>query len=461
MAAYGNGGSAGDYDGDGDVDIYVTAFGRNELWSNLGDGTFAEVTDDAGVGESLWSSAAAFADVDRDGDLDLYVGNYVDFGLDNHKFCGEEERGIRVYCHPGAYSGLPDTFYRNEGDGTFVERSEEAGLAGKSLATLALSFGDLDGDGWPDLYVANDANRNKLFFNRGDGTFEEQALLAGVAFGDSGNPEAGMSVDFGDVDLDGDLDIFVTNFELETNVLYRNLGQRVFIDARFASNVAESSLLNLAFGAAFADLDSDGDLDVAVANGHVLDNAAELNKTSTYEQRNLVLENRGDGTFEPVADAGFEDERVSRGLATADLDLDGDLDIVISNSDDRAEVYENRSVEAPKWLAVDLRGETPNVFGIGARLNLLRNERGQLDEVRTGSSYASQNSLTQHFGLGDADRVDALEVSWPSGPGTPGLKRHQSSISDPIYCWQPVVMARPLSMCISSPKIFSIWPIIR
>ena len=251
--------------------------------------------------------------------------------------------------------------------------------------------------------------------NRGDGSFEEQALLSGVAFGDSGNPEAGMSVDFGDADGDGNLDIFVTNFELETNVLYKNLGGAVFIDARFASNVAEASLLHLAFGSAFADLDGDTDLDLIVANGHVLDNASQLGKTAPYAQPNMVLENLGKGRFTRLEGVGLDAARVSRGLVTGDLDLDGDLDAVVNNSNDRAEVYENVSERQPGWLMVDLRGASPNTLGVGARIWVEQGEERRLDEVRTGSSYSSQNSLTQHFGLGAAASADALEVLWPSG----------------------------------------------
>ena len=425
---YGSGVTAGDYDGDGDVDLYITAFGPNSLWQNQGDGRFAEVTEQAGVGDPLWSSAAAFADVDRDGDLDLYVGNYVDFAVDNNKFCGDEQIGLQAYCHPGAYNGLQDTFYRNLGDGTFAEATAEAGLAGVSLATLALAFGDLDDDGWVDLYTANDANPNLLFRNLGDGTFEEQSLLSGVAFGESGNPEAGMGVDIGDIDNDGLLDIFVTNFELETNVIYRNLGGAVFIDARFVSNVAEPSLLNLAFGVALADFDGDRDLDAIVANGHILDNATEFNKVSRYGQINQVLENRGDGRFSPVTDPGFEAGRVSRGLATGDLDGDGDLDVVVSNSNGIAELYENVAPSAASGLLLDLRSAGGNTLGIGARIAVRVGEAVRIDEVRTGSSYASQNALSQHFGLAGASGADSVEITWPGG-----ARQRFESLSDGRY----------------------------
>jgi len=428
IKAYGQGGTAGDIDGDGDLDLYVTAQGANELWVNNGDGTFTDGTARAGVGDPLWASSAAFADVDRDGDLDLYVANYVGFTVETHRPC--ITLGHEVYCHPGAYGGVPDRFFRNRGDGTFEDALEAVGLqTDDDRAGLGVVFGDLDDDGWPDLYVANDAEPNHLFHNRGDGTFEETALLAGTAYSDRGRPEAGMGVDLGDADGDGRLDIMVTNFELETNALYRNLGSGLFVDSRYALNVAESSLLNLAFGVAFADLDHDGDLDLAIANGHILDNAQDLHGSSRYAQVNQVLENQGNGRFEEVTTAGFELVRVSRGLTTGDLDNDGDLDLAISNSNDIAEVYENLTGSSQgHWFQIDLQGATANRFGIGARLDLQTAVSKQIREQKTGSSFMSQNALTLHFGLGPAQEVQQVEIAWPGGKlqrfaGLPADKR--------------------------------------
>lgn len=415
VESYGEGGTSGDVDGDGDLDLYVTALGANELWVNQGDGTFANDAARAGVGDPLWGTSAAFADVDRDGDLDLYVANYVGFTVATHRPC--ITLGHEVYCHPGAYGGVPDRFFRNRGDGTFEDALAAAGLQTDSdRAGLGVVFGDLDDDGWPDLYVANDAEPNHLFQNRGDGTFQETALLAGTAYSDRGRPEAGMGVDMGDADGDGRLDIMVTNFELETNALYRNLGSSLFVDSRYALNVAESSLLNLAFGVAFADLDHDGDLDLAVANGHILDNAQQLHESSRYAQINQVLENNGKGRFEELMTAGFELVRPSRGLATGDLDGDGDLDVAISNSNEIAEVYENLAGSSlGHWLQIDLSGATANRYGIGARLELRTAKAEQIREQKTGSSYMSQNALTLHFGLGGEEIVEQLSVVWPSG----------------------------------------------
>ncbi len=414
VEGYGCGGSAADYDGDGDPDLYVTAFGPNRLFRNEGDGTFTEVGAAAGVDDPLWSASAAFGDADRDGDLDLYVANYVDFTVATHKFCGDEKRNLQGYCHPGAYEGLPDRYYRNRGDGTFEDATREAGLQGAEEAGLGVIFADLDGDGWLDLYVANDADPNFLFRNRGDGTFEDLSLLSGAAYSDTGSPEAGMGVDAGDVDGDGLLDVVVSNFELETNALYKNLGGNVFLDARFVTNVAEATLPDLGFGLALADFDQDVDLDLVVANGHILDNAEEHNKNSRFAQRNRVLENLGGGRFRSAPDDGLDLVRPSRGLATGDFDGDGDLDLVISNSNQRAEAYENLGADG-RFLLIDLDGTDANRLAVGARLDLQATGPVQLREARTASSYLSQNAATLHFGLGAAERAERLIVRWPRG----------------------------------------------
>jgi hypothetical protein len=418
IEGYGCGAVAGDYDDDGDVDLYITAFGANTLWRNQGNGTFVETTAEAGVGESLWSAGASFADADRDGDLDLYVTNYVDFALDNNRFCGDEEAGLQGYCSPDVFNALKDVYFRNRGDGSFEDFTQEAGFEGPLGAGLGVIFGDLDNDGWLDLYVANDYDPNLLFRNRGDGSFENASLLSGTGYGSSGMAEAGMGVDFGDVDRDGLLDIVVTNFELETNVLYRNFGEGLFADARFSHNVAEASLLNLAFGVDLADFDNDGDLDMVIANGHILDNAEKFNQRSRFEQENQVLENLGTGRFRVVEDPGFEDVLVSRGLATGDLDRDGDLDVAVINSNGPAVIYENLQPAGAGWLQIDLIGDATNSYGIGARVAVNDAASRQIDEVRTSSSYLSQNALTLHFGLGPPQSMPGqigVEIDWPSG----------------------------------------------
>jgi enediyne biosynthesis protein E4 len=420
FTAYGCGAVAGDVDGDGDLDLYLTAWGPNALYLNQGDGTFVEAATEAGVADPSWSASAVFFDADRDGDLDLYVANYVDFSLANHKFCGDVSRGIQGYCHPNAYDGLPDRFYRNRGDGTFEDATAAAGLAGPREAGLGAVAADLDGDGWPDLYVANDLDPNLLFRNRGAGTFEDMSLLSGTSHSPAGRAEAGMGVEAADLDGDGRLDLYVTNFALETNAFYRNQGDFLFFDQRFGAKLAEPSLHVLGFGVAAQDFDHDGDLDLFVANGHILDNAEELSEVKQYAQRNQVMENLGDGTFRERLDAGVDVVRVSRGLATGDLDGDGDLDVVIVNSNQQAEVYENLGAAADAFLLVDLRASGKNTSGIGARLDLSAAGRSQAREVRTASSYLSQGAITVHFGLGAAARAE-LAVRWPGG----GVRRYR------------------------------------
>jgi len=453
--AYVSGGVAGDLDGDGDLDLYLTAFGPNLLFENLGDGRFREVGAAAGVDDPLWGSSAALADVDRDGDLDLYVTNYVDFTLDHNIPCGDPERGLRGYCGPDVYDGEPDRFYRNLGPDAgghprFEDATASAGLGGADGAGLAVAFGDLDGDGWQDLYVANDLTPNFLFRNRGveggggeeggtgvegvdvDGWagFEDLSLLSGTAYGPRGLPEAGMGIALDDLDADGRLDVAVTNYEGETNALYRNRGGLLFDDRRFTSGLAEATLRQLAFGVAAADLDHDGDLDLVFANGHVRENAEAFRSSSRYRQPNQLFENLGVGDggarFREVAEPGFDHVGASRGLAAGDLDGDGDLDLVFTNVADTVEVYENLlPAGAGSFLLVDLRRPGGlNSHGVGARLELTADgdgdgeEGGTLEavrEVRAGGSYMSHHDLTVHFGVGGAERIGRLTVRWPEG----------------------------------------------
>jgi hypothetical protein len=409
VTTYGSGGTAGDIDGDGDLDLFVTGFGGDQLFRNNGDGTFTDVTAKAGVADPLWSSSAAFADVDHDGDLDLLVVNYVDFSLTNNKFCGDPKRNLRAYCHPDVYNGQPVRFFRNRGDGTFEDATQSAGFGAAIGPGLGVVFGDIDNDGWEDVYIANDTKPNFLFRNKGNGTFEDISLLSGTQLGERGQPEAGMGVDMGDYDGNGLLDIVVTNFAQETNALYKNLGQGAFLDSRAPAGIAEPSLPFLGFGVAFADFDQDGMLDLVVANGHIQDNTAELNPGSQYAQRKQVFENLGTAKFREVKGSGLDEERVSRGLAVGDLDGDGDLDIAINNSNQPCEVFENVGA-AGHWLQVDFAAPAGNRFAIGARLELEAAGKKQIREVKTASSYASQNALSVHFGMGKADKVDRLTV---------------------------------------------------
>jgi len=419
LAFYGGGAAAADVDGDGDLDLFVTGFGGVQLFRNNGDGTFTDVTRQSGIVAPYWSSSAAFADVDNDGDLDLLVVNYVDFSPTNNPVCGDPKRKLRAYCHPDVYHGQPVQLFRNQGNGTFTDASQATGLAGIAGPGLAVCFGDVDNDGWQDFYVANDNKPNFLLHNKGNGTFEDVSVLSGTAIGEPGHPEAGMGVDMGDYDGDGLLDIVVTNYELETNGLYRNLGGGTFVDSRSPAGIAEPSLLFLKFGVAFADFDQDGDLDLVIADGNINPNAADLLEGSTYAQRNQVFENLGNGKFREDKATGMDGVRVHRGLAVGDLDGDGDLDVALNNLNEPCEIYENISARsagggAGHWLQVDFAGSTGNRFAIGARVELeTAGLKKQIRDVKAGSSYASQNALAVHFGLGKAATLDRLTVRRP------------------------------------------------
>ena len=426
FSGYGVGGAAGDVDGDGDLDLYVTALGSNELFLNLGNGRFRSAGAERGVDDARWSASAAFGDVDLDGHLDLYVVNYTDFSTTNHKFCGlagsegtkADTAGGRGYCHPDMYNGVADRLYRNDGRGFFVDATVESGLGDAAEAGLGVVIGDLDGDAWPDLYVANDKDPNLLFRGLGDGRFEDESLLSGAAYDRNGIAEAGMGVELADLDGDGRQDLVVTNFALETNAFYTSAGSGVFLDRRYPAGLAQPSLQHLAFGVNALDADLDGDLDLFVANGHIQPNAAHIGEVGTYEQPNQLFENLGNGRFRVRQDVGLDIVRTSRGSAVADLNLDGDLDVVVVNSNQPSEVYENRT--AGQWLAVglSLSGQSE----VGARIELTAGDRVQVRETRAGSSYLSQSTLTAFFGLGAGEFVDRL-VARPPGPGRPLLLR--------------------------------------
>jgi hypothetical protein len=321
---------------------------------------------------------------------------------------------VDSYCHPDRFGPLPHRLYRNRGDGRFVEAAGEAGLAGAVGKGLGVVAADLDGDLKPDLYVANDTTPNFLFRNLGAGRFEDLSLASGTAFGERGQPEAGMGIAVGDTDGNGLPDLVVTNFDLETNALYRNLGQGIFVDARFTANLAEASIGPLGFGIALADFDGDGWEDLVVANGHVLDNAELFGGGITYRQANQLFWNR-QGRFELAAASGMEAVRASRGLAVGDLDGDGDLDLAISNSNDLAEVYENRLGTGRRWLLVELAGRPPNPFALGARVEVEAAGHRQVRQRLAASSYLSQSALALHVGLAAAERVERLTVRWASG----------------------------------------------
>ncbi len=413
------GAAAADFDDDGFVDLYVTNFGRDQLYRNNGDGTFAEVAEEAGLLRRAWSSSAAWSDLDGDGDLDLYVAAYVDFDYDNHKFCGDPRRNLRAYCHPDVYNAVADLLYRNDGDGTFTEVGRAAGVAdtldGKGLGVAAADFDD---DGDPDLYVANDSTRNFLYTNRGDGTFSEEGLLAGVGFSADGQAEAGMGTEWGDYDDDGRLDVVVTNLDLETNSLYRNVGGGFFDHVSSASGIGEPSLLFVGFGVNWLDADNDSDLDLFVANGHIIDNIEQFRDNIRYAQRNHLFVNDGRGRFTErgtEAGAGMALEKVSRGSVAGDLDDDGDVDLVVSNNGQRADLLRNDG-PAANAIALRLVGRAGNRSAAGARVRFrpAGAARWHVREIQLGSSYASSSDPSVQLGLGDAAAAE-VTVRWPAG----------------------------------------------
>ena len=415
--AYGVGACAADYDNDGRTDIYVTSLGPNVLYRNQADGSFADVTGEAGVAGDAFSASCAFADIDRDGDVDLFVVNYVDARANNAVFCGDAATGLRIYCHPVTFDPLQDVLYRNEGGGTFTDVTTEAGIAPHRGNGLGAVFGDYDDDGWIDLFVANDSTPNFLFRNDGDGTFTEMALVSGVAVASDGMPRAGMGTDFGDYDGDGDLDLFVTNHEFEAHTLFRNIGDGLFEDVTFPSGVGPATLPYVGFGAQFLDLDNDRDLDLAIVNGNVMNSPEHFRPGATEAQRNLVLRNTGQGRFEDAtADAGvgLALEGISRALVSADIDSDGDLDLLVTDNGGAPALLRNSGARGGAVL-LRLIGTRSNRDAIGTRVRLTAGGITQIREVRAGSSYLGQHDLRVHVGLGDATIIDRLEIRWPSG----------------------------------------------
>ncbi|GIX06181.1 MAG: RNA-binding protein [Candidatus Poribacteria bacterium] len=419
---YGMGVAVGDYNNDGFDDLYVTNYGPNRLYRNNGDGTFTDVTEEAGVGDPRWGTSAAFLDYDRDGDLDLFVANYLEVPLDAAPCRNVQNPDLLEYCHPRVFPGQGDVLYRNNGDGTFTDVSEAAGvvnpLEGKGLG---VAIGDYNNDGWPDIYVGNDTTRNFLYENRKDGTFEDVALLAGCGYNGEGKAEGSMGIDFGDYNRDGWLDLFMTHSTSETNTLYQNLEGLAFADVTDLAGLGYPSYPMTAFGTLFVDLDNDGWLDLFVVNGHVQDVIELLTDTTTYRQPDQIFRNSGDGTFTDVslkAGAYFSERYVGRGAAFGDYDNDGDMDVFIVNSNDRAVLLRNDTEPRGNWLRIQVRGRTSNRNGYGTRVAVTAQGTTQIAEVRSGSSYCSANDQRLLFGLGSAEQADRVEVRWPSGEAT-------------------------------------------
>ena len=423
LVGWGQGACTGDYDNDGFEDLFVTFWGTSRLFRNRGDGTFEETTKAAGLDTSRtrWGAGCAFLDYDRDGRLDLFAANYIDLDLETAPvpesgLC--RYKGVPVACGPPGLTGGRNILYRNGDDGRFVDVSEESGIT-KASGTYALGVStlDFDDDGWVDLYVANDSNPSALYRNNRDGTFTDIAVAAGCAYSQDGKPQAGMGVAVGDYNRNGLMDIFKTNFAGDTSTLYANTGKGLCDDRTFASGIGRNTRW-LGWGVGFLDLDLDGWLDLFLVNGHVYPEVEVLKTEAGYRQRKVVYRNRADGRFEDVTERLGEPvtiPRAGRGAAFADFDNDGDVDVIVNNVHETPNLYRLDLREPRNWLAVRLVGVASNRSAIGARVRLTAGGLTQVEEVRGGGSYYSQNDLRRHFGLGKATGVDRLEVRWPNG----------------------------------------------
>ena len=416
-AGYGLGVAVGDYDNDGDQDVYLNNYGPNVLYRNNGDGTFSDVTEAAGVGNGGQVGAGAcFLDMDGDGDLDLYVSNYLEFSY--AKTVNTMVGGYGTYASPAHYRPVPDTLYRNNGDGTFSDVSAASGIGAHAGWGMGITCADYDNDGDTDVFIGNDVAENFLFQNDGQGRFEELGLLAGTAYKVTGDPSGSMGVDSGDYDNDGLLDFYVTSYQQELALLYRNLGDGLFEDVTMRTGAGAGTLPKVTWGNSLVDFDNDGDRDLFVACGHLQDNVDKYDDVTSYHQYNLLLANDGAGRFVDVSaesGSGMRVRRSSRGAGFDDMDNDGDVDVVILNSRTEPTLLRNDAASGGNWLAVRLRGTKTNRDGVGARVIVKASELTLIDEVHSGRGYQSHYGTRLHFGLGRAKQVDRIEVRWIGG----------------------------------------------
>ena len=456
---WGMGVAVADFDNDGNLDLFVTGYGGNALYRNKGNCTFEDVTDKAGVRGGGFSTGAAWADYDRDGNVDLFVARYVHVDINNlpafgsTKFC--QFKGAPVQCGPWGMEGESDLLYHNRGDGTFEEVSKKAGVDDpEKYYGLGATWGDYDNDGWPDLFVADDATPNHLYRNNHDGTFTDQAMIAGIALNSEGQALGSMGVTWGDYDHSGRLSMFITEFADQPNTLYKNLGHGEFEDLAMRSHLGQQSLPLVGWGTTFFDMDNDGWLDLFVANGHVYPQMDTVKGSAAYAEPMLLHRNLHDGTFEEVSKAaGIADMPLKsrRGAAFGDIANNGNVDIVVLNVGEPPSLLLNTNKSGNHRVLFRLVGTKSNRAAIGARVTIHAGGMTQFDEVRGGGSYLSQNDLRLHFGLGAATKIDAVEVRWPSGK-TESLK---DVLADKIYTIveeKGVLNAVPLSVVPADPR---------
>jgi hypothetical protein len=417
------GGAVGDYNNDGWPDMYVTCLGGNTLYRNNGDGTFTDVTAKAGVADGRWSTGAAFGDYDGDGFVDLMVTNYVDFHLDDMPGFGSatfcKYRGIDVQCGPRGLRGAGDALFHNNGDGTFSDVSKAAGVSDPDgYYGLGVLWVDFNNTGRPDIYVANDSTPKFLYKNLGDGKFKEIGLQSGTAVSDDGSEQASMGLAIGDYNHTGRPSIYVTNFSDENDLLYRNDGDWNFKEYSYQSGLALPSLPWVKWGTAFVDLDNDGWLDLIAVDGHVYPQVDTLPSGGGYREPKLLQFNQKDGTFCEASDqAGkaLTERRVSRGLAVGDLFNDGNMDVVVGDLDGSPMILRNHGVPGRHWVSFELTGKKSNRLALNARITVIAGGMTQTDEIHSGGSYLSQNDIRLHFGIGNAVKIDKVQIRWPSG----------------------------------------------
>lgn len=413
---YSMGVAVGDYDNDGFEDIYVTGFGGNILYHNNGNGTFTDVTKKAAVGAGRWSASAGWLDYDNDGKLDLFVTRYLDWNFKANRYCGEKRPGYRAYCHPDNYDGMTNILYHNNGDGTFTDVSEKAGVANPHGKGLGVAFADYDGDGYTDIFVANDSVQCFLYHNNGNGTFSEVGLLAGVGYNEDGKTFAGMGVDFSDYDNDGLPDVVITDLSNERYILFRNNGDGSFRDATNQSGVGSATLSFSGWSTHFFDFDDDGWKDLFVAQSHVMDTIEKTSPNLRYLEPPLLLRNQSGHFTRVLAGEAFQRDWAGRGAAFGDLDNDGDIDIVVSNVGQKAYVLRNDGGNAKNWIGIENVGTKSNHDGIGARVKIVSaSGTTQYYTVNTAVGYLSASDKRVIAGLGDDTTAKLIEIRWPSG----------------------------------------------